>query len=54
LSEVSIKYKAYAMAKAFWNRSPKKFWQNIKKCKKSWLPSSIEGRETGNEAVVVM
>jgi len=41
------------MAKALWNRSPKKFWQNIRKSKKSWLPSTVGG-ETGNEAVTVI
>jgi len=47
------KYKAEAMAKALWNRSPKKFWQSVRKSKKSWLPSTVGG-ETGNEAVAVM
>ena len=31
------KCKADAMAEASWNRYPKKFWQNIRKSKKSWL-----------------
>jgi len=29
------KYKADAMATDLWNRSPKKFWQNVRKSKKS-------------------
>jgi len=37
------------MTKALWNRSPKKFWQSIRKSKKSWLPSTV-----GGEAVIVM
>ena len=41
------------MAEASWNRSPKKFWQSIRKSKKSWLPSAV-GEETGNKAVTVM
>jgi len=41
------------MAEALWNRSPKKFWQNIRKSKTSWLPSTVGG-ETGNKAVTVM
>jgi len=44
------KCKADAMAEALWNRSPKKFWQNIRKSKK---PSTVGG-ETGNKAVTVM
>jgi len=41
------------MAKALWNRSPKKFCQNIGKSRKSGLPSTVGG-ETGNEVVTVM
>jgi len=41
------------MAEALWKRSPKKFWKNIRKSKKSWLPSKVGG-ETGNDAVTVM
>ena len=41
------------MAEALWNRSPKKFWQSIRKSKKSWLPSTVGG-ETRNKAVTVM
>ena len=41
------------MAEALRNRSPKKFWQSIRKSKKSWLPSAVGG-ETGNKAVTVM
>jgi len=41
------------MAEALWNRSPKKFWQSIRKRKKSWLPSTV-GKETRNKAVTVM
>ena len=41
------------MAEALRNRSPKKFWQIIRKSKKSWLPSTVGG-ETGNKAVTVM
>ena len=47
------KCKADAMAEALRNRSPKKFWQSIRKSKKSWLPSTV-GVETGNKAVTVM
>ena len=47
------KCKADAMVKALRNRSPKKFWQSIRKSKKSWLPSTVGG-ETGNKAVTVM
>jgi len=47
------KCKADAMAEALWNRFPKKFWQNIRKRKKPWLPSTVGG-ETGNNAVTVM
>jgi len=47
------KRKVDTMAEALRNRSPKKFWQNIRKSKKSWLPSTVGG-ETGNEAVIVM
>jgi len=53
LSEVATKCKADAMVKGLWNRSPKKFWQSIRKSKKSWLPSTVGG-ETGNQAVTVM
>jgi len=41
------------MAKVLWNRSLRKFWQNIRKSKKSWLPSAVGG-ETRNKAVTVM
>ena len=41
------------MAEALWNRPPKKFWQSIRKSKKSRLPSTVGG-ETGNKAVTVM
>jgi len=41
------------MAEALRNRSPKKFWQSIRKSKKSWLPSTMGG-ETGNKAATVM
>jgi len=41
------------MAEALWNKSPKKFWKNIRKSKKSWLPSTVGG-ETGNKTVTVM
>ena len=34
------KCKADAMAEALWNRSTKKFWQSIRKSKKSWFPST--------------
>jgi len=47
------KCKADAMAKVLWNRSLRKFWQNIRKSKKSWLPSAVGG-ETRNKAVTVM
>jgi len=47
------KYQVDAMAKALWNRSFKKFWQNIRQSKKSWLPTTVGG-ETRNEAVIVM
>ena len=47
------KCKDDAMAEALWNRSPKKFWQSIRKSKKSWLPSTV-GVETRNKAVTVM
>jgi len=47
------KCKADAMAEALQNRSPKKFWQSIRKSKKSWLLSAVGG-ETGNKAVTVM
>ena len=47
------KCKADAMAEALRNRSPKKFWQSIRRRKKSWLPSAVGG-ETGNKAVTVM
>jgi len=47
------KCKADAMAEALRNRSRKKFWQSIRKSKKSWIPSTV-GRETGNKAVIVM
>ena len=47
------KCKADAMAEALWNRSPKKFCQNIRKSKKSWLPSTV-GSETGNKAATGM
>ena len=40
------------MAEALRNRSPKKFWQSIRKSKKSWLPSTVGG-ETGNKAVTI-
>jgi len=39
------------MAEALWSRSPKKFWQNTRKSKKAWLPSTVGG-ETGNGAVM--
>ena len=45
--------KADAMAEALRNRSPKTFWQSIRKSKKSWLPSTV-GEETGNKAVTFM
>jgi len=41
------------MAEALQNRSPKEFWQSIRKSKKSWLPSTVGG-EAGNKAVTVM
>jgi len=41
------------MAEALRNRSPKKFWQSIRKSKKSWLPSTVGGA-TENKAVTVM
>jgi len=41
------------MAEALQNRSPKKFWQSIRKSKKPWLPSTVAG-ETGNKTVTVM
>ena len=47
------KCKADAMPEALRNRSPKKFWQSIRKRKKSWLLSTVGG-EIGNKAVTVM
>jgi len=41
------------MAEALWNRSHKTFCKNIRKSKKSWLPSTVGG-ETGNKAVTTM
>jgi len=41
------------MAEDLRNRYPKKFWQSIRKSKKSWLPSTVGG-ETGNKAVTDM
>jgi len=38
------KNKADAMVAALQDKSPKKFWQNIRKSKKSWLPSTVGGR----------
>jgi len=47
------KCKADAIAEALQNRSPKTFWQSLRKSKKPWLPSTVGG-ETGNKAVTVM
>jgi len=47
------KCKAGAMPEVLLNRSPKKFRQNIRKSKKSWLPSTVVG-ETGHKVVTVM
>jgi len=47
------KCKADAMTEVLWNRSPKKFWQNIRKSRKSWLPSIVGGKK-GNKAATVM
>jgi len=47
------KCKADAMTEALWNRSPKKFGQNIRKNKKPWLPSTVRGA-TGNKAGTVI
>jgi len=41
------------MDEALWNRPPKKFWQNIRKHMKTWLPSTVGG-ETRNETVTFM
>ena len=63
--DVRKKHKAARQAYLYWidnhkpksgplfDRSPKKFWQSIRKSKKSWLPSTVGG-ETGNKAVTVM
>ena len=50
---VPTKTKSWCHGWGLRNRSPKKFWQSIRKSKKSWLPSTVGG-ETGNKAVTVM
>jgi len=42
-----------ALSAALQDKYQKKFWQSIRKSKKSWLPSTVGG-ETRNEAVVIM